>query len=695
MIFKQFAHNYLDAGYSIIPLHPKDKKPIFNGWQKYCIEKPSEKQVEEWCRNLPNSNIGLCLGPASQVVALDFDYGYDPNKCEVSLEKFTKDKAFIENELITNFLQGETVRKKADKGWTAFYQYTGSEENMACNRYGIRLFDFLCSGRQTVMPPSVHPSGKHYAFIDGEDLMHMAPSDLIIINHEALKEFRAYYGSGGSASQVGGRHGIILMYALSVIAHCESADELAEVMVKKDKEVNEAPYFSDIKYFRSNDPIKNAKSWIPRIINFYRKDKPDWNFGRKPKRSTKNYESFDLFFNKLMPDAKKEVLRDTVLIRYHGRWQPVDNRLDYLKSEAIDKGLADSKVKQHLAKWTFLKKPEFLVDFTKESKDTQIVDEFLSNVKVSNIDHKYFVELFKDWGAKVFGRAYDSDVQNRLLVLKGKQGIGKDVFISRLFNGLDLYFSSISVYDQPNRNFEQIQGLLVANVPEIDNYKQVSVETLKDMVTRNEATFRAAYAMKSDEIRLHCSFISTCNRDDFLRDTTGNRRFLIFDVESIDWKYPKDKSLDLMRAFWRLYKDGFKASQGAEDAMNDYVERQSPQDISNEVLEIFDERIANLTKRTQGVSEFKFSEIFPILDDLQRSFGRRFNHQAVCGMLRKTHRSTRRKYGVVYHLPRCGMVDAFGNVIDIEHKHTPNTPSNLVPINGKYLKSDDYQNYDK
>jgi len=69
-------------GYSIVPLEPGDKAIKLPGWQRYCKERTNRETLDMWL-GWPDRNIGLALGPASGIIALDFDYDVDGRHAEI------------------------------------------------------------------------------------------------------------------------------------------------------------------------------------------------------------------------------------------------------------------------------------------------------------------------------------------------------------------------------------------------------------------------------------------------------------------------------------------------------------------------------------------------------------------------------------------------------------------------------------
>ena len=152
------ALQYLAHGYSVIPLAPKQKGPKISGWTKYCEELMNVKDAQSFFGK--NQNIGLCLGPASDLCAVDID---------------TDDPYLIKK--IEKLLPVSPLRKKGAKGYTVFFKYNGMASKSVKDDQGNGL-DFLSAGRQTVLPPSIHPSGIEYQWLNGVSLLDVNKKDV-------------------------------------------------------------------------------------------------------------------------------------------------------------------------------------------------------------------------------------------------------------------------------------------------------------------------------------------------------------------------------------------------------------------------------------------------------------------------------------------------------------------------------------
>lgn len=112
------------------------------------------------------------------------------------------------------------------------------------------------------------------------------------------------------------------------------------------------------------------------------------------------------------------------------------------------------------------------------------------------------------------------------LVLVGGQGIGKSTFVKKLAK--DWFSDTFGTYTGKEA-LEQVQGCWLVEMAELSGLKKTEVETVKHFLTKQEDTFRPAYGRTKETYLRQCVFFGTTNNKDFLRDPSGNRRFLPVD----------------------------------------------------------------------------------------------------------------------------------------------------------------------
>lgn len=146
MIFATYAPLYWNAGLQAIPLHRNSKRPVPNNWSQYSEKPVSKEQGVEWITNNAQGNIGLALGRASGVTAIDID---------------TDDEKLFK--AITSVLPHSPWIRKGSKGVMMAYKFTGLKTFRIKNHDGETIVECLSTGTQCVLPPSIHPdTGAEY-----------------------------------------------------------------------------------------------------------------------------------------------------------------------------------------------------------------------------------------------------------------------------------------------------------------------------------------------------------------------------------------------------------------------------------------------------------------------------------------------------------------------------------------------------
>lgn len=109
-----------------------------------------------------------------------------------------------------------------------------------------------------------------------------------------------------------------------------------------------------------------------------------------------------------------------------------------------------------------------------------------------------------------------------MLVLVGKQGIGKSHIISLL--GQSWYSDSLNTV-LGKEAYEQLQDAWLIEMAELSATKKAEAEAVKHFISKREDIYRVAYGKRVTRFPRQCVFFGTTNDQEFLRDKTGNRRF--------------------------------------------------------------------------------------------------------------------------------------------------------------------------
>ena len=116
---------------------------------------------------------------------------------------------------------------------------------------------------------------------------------------------------------------------------------------------------------------------------------------------------------------------------------------------------------------------------------------------------------------------------DHMLTLRGAQGLGKSSLIAKL--GGDWFSDSFTTL-QGKESYEQVLGVWIMEVGELAGLKKAEVEQIKLYISKQVDRFRPAYGRRTQEFPRQCIFVASTNETQFLRDTTGNRRFWVVDT---------------------------------------------------------------------------------------------------------------------------------------------------------------------
>lgn len=183
-------------------------------------------------------------------------------------------------------------------------------------------------------------------------------------------------------------------------------------------------------------------------------------------------------------------------------------------------------------------------------------------------------------------------------IFTGPQGIGKSTFLSIL--GKEWFSDSLTSFEGKEAA-ELIQGTWINEVGELSAFTKQETQVIKQFLSKTHDIYRAAYGRRTDKYPRRCVFAGTSNDAEFLKDTTGNRRFWPVDVGA----HPAKKSVwaDLPQevdqiwaeayVYWQLgeplylsqeaerlaleAQEAHRESSGKEGLIKDFLEKLVPE----------------------------------------------------------------------------------------------------------------------
>jgi len=245
---------YLEMGFSIIPIHRNEKRPLIDGWQHYCEHLPTEEEVEGWIIQHPGANIGIACGPASGISVLDIDD-----------DSYIRDPRLPKSPFI----------KRGKKGESRFFKY-----NPKVQSFSIGKIDYLSTGRQTIIPPSLHADTKKpYQWLSSEEL-DISAMPIIQDNIQEICKLFLPRLDDGSIKMEGleGRNNTLKTQAAICRHAFMSVEECAAKILEYDLKMHKPPLFRDPteQYFiKAKTDIGAAMLFAQRMYDFYDKKARD------------------------------------------------------------------------------------------------------------------------------------------------------------------------------------------------------------------------------------------------------------------------------------------------------------------------------------------------------------------------------------------------------------------------------------
>lgn len=132
------------------------------------------------------------------------------------------------------------------------------------------------------------------------------------------------------------------------------------------------------------------------------------------------------------------------------------------------------------------------------------------------------------------GRALEPGIQADMVpTLVGPQGIGKTQGVKAIAPAPEL-FCELGFAERDVEASRKMRGRLVIELGELRGMSARDVEGVKAFITRQTELFRDLYRNNMVEFRRRHLFIGTTNKDQFLSDDTGERRWLPVRVTKCD-----------------------------------------------------------------------------------------------------------------------------------------------------------------
>lgn len=231
---------------------------------------------------------------------------------------------------------------------------------------------------------------------------------------------------------------------------------------------------------------------------------------------------------------------------YTPRYNPIDEYIDYLP------------------KW--------------DGKDR--IDQLAAMVPTDNAN---WTRLFRRWFLCMVAHWMDIDAEhgnNTAPILIGKQGFRKSTFCRILLPPELRTFFTDSLDFRTKQDAERyLTRFLLINIDEFDQLSEQQFAFVKHLFQKPVVSMRRMYSESIVQQRRYASFIGTSNRQDVLRDPTGNRRYICVEVTApirtdvaVEYAQLYAEAVELIRQGERYWLDDddealLRISNGVFEAM--------------------------------------------------------------------------------------------------------------------------------
>lgn len=560
------ALRLLSMGLSVIPLRARDKRPTEH-WEEFQRRKASEHEIRDWFTGHPDLNIGIVTGAISGVVVVDAD----------SSEALTWMQAN----------RPSPMRTKTGRGKHHWFRHPGTAIRNSAKLLGMAL-DVRGDGGYVVAPGSIHPNGEIYLEDGTWDISVLPVFEPAWIGDAKTKptqpkikafngtsdrdkRVQAYLnrvepaveGNGGDAHTFRVACKLMRGFALSEDeamaflgewnARCLPPWTEADLITKLRSALKSGT--QPMGYLLSERPIfqhwtpppmpalgtsvdaggagslsdllrKNTKGKILATPgNLYKILRHDPEFGP---RLALNTMSQDIHFDgELVSDSFVDWVQEHLEDRFDGaRWGRED-------VGAKIRATAELNPFHPIRLWL-----ESLPPWDGIERLLKVATEIL-HANDQPLAGTYIRATFIAGARRVLSPGCKVDTQ---LVLVGPQGWGKSTFF-RIMAG-DQWFGDSPLDLESKEAFQVLSRKWITEISEIDHYTSTRpAERLKSFTSSPEDTYRPPYGKTVQVYPRSSIIVGTTNRDGFLSDSTGSRRF---------WPIKLSAPVDLARlTAWR------------------------------------------------------------------------------------------------------------------------------------------------
>jgi len=204
--------------------------------------------------------------------------------------------------------------------------------------------------------------------------------------------------------------------------------------------------------------------------------------------------------------------------------------------------------------------------------------------------HKLATLAFQRMMIGAVARAYDPGCSMSWVpILVGAQGVGKSM-LARNLVPKELFAEVTTPLELLMKEQYRLHTGWILELPEIDNYFSVkNIENFKNLITARVDETRRPYATLPEKLTRRFIMIGTTNRNQFLVDSTGNRRFIPLEIPS-GFKIPFEQIANERDSLWASAIAAYRSNVRHEfhsdeiNQINEYIQEFGDPDPWTEIV---------------------------------------------------------------------------------------------------------------
>ncbi|SMP35309.1 VapE domain-containing protein [Shimia sagamensis] len=169
---------------------------------------------------------------------------------------------------------------------------------------------------------------------------------------------------------------------------------------------------------------------------------------------------------------------------------------------------------------------------------------------------EYIRQVGRCWMVGAVARAFEPGCQmDNALILEGPQGVGKSSALRTLLPDPEWFGDALPDFHSKDSS-EYMNGLWIIEMSELTNVIKSEVEDMRKFMTRRVEKYRPSYGRKDIRRPRRAVLAGSTNRDDYLKDVDGERRFWPVVVGQIDLEGLKANRDPLWKETYDAYQRG-------------------------------------------------------------------------------------------------------------------------------------------